>query len=239
MGEGSAGRRPVSESPAGRRPASESLIDRGPSERGSSNREGDERRRARAEARARYRAAQKKKRLIIISAFALLLLIIIVTIVRCASGNEDANGNGNGNDAETNGVYNENEDMNGGEEAPPAEQPNQNMQEVYNQDGVVIYFISFEDDFLGTSAVFYVRNDGDTPVTVKSADVSVNGSMISGVMSDDIMPGETKNTAVMLLETDLEANGIETVDTMDIRFVIRDIYTWDIIQQSDLITIRD
>ena len=236
VGERPVNRRPMGQEPLDRRPADERLVDGRLQEQDPESREADERRKARAEARARYRAVQKRKRMIILSAFALLLLIIVITIVRCSIGNE----NGNGNDADTNGAYNENEDTNAGEEeTPQAGLINQDMQEIYYQDGVAIYFVGFEDDFLGTSALFFIRNDGDIPINVQSADVSANGFMITGMINADVMPDGTTTTSLTFSESDLVENGIEAVETMDIRFEIRDKDTLDVIQQSDIITIRN
>ena len=116
----------------------------------------------------------------------------------------------------------------------------QDRRQVFSQDGFTIYFIAFEDDDIwGINARFYMSNDSDIPVTVQSQDVSLNGFMIAGIMSADMQPGRSTNTTLTFLEEDLEINGIETVSTMDIRFNIINVDTWETIVSSDIITITN
>ena len=123
---------------------------------------------------------------------------------------------------------------------PGEEQQAQDRRQVFSQDGFTIYFIEFEaDDIWGLNARFYMNNDSDIPVTVQSQDVSLNGFMISGIMSADMQPGRSTNTTLTFLAEDLETSGIETVSTMDIRFNIVNAETWETILSSDLITITN
>lgn len=123
-------------------------------------------------------------------------------------------------------------------QVPQAEAPTQEMIEVYNQDGITISFVGFNaDEFWGIEAMLFIENNSEQAIIVQAQNISVNGFMVNGLLSADVMPGRSTNTAILLFNEELEPNGIDEIETMNVTFRIVDPETFATVTESDIITI--
>lgn len=110
---------------------------------------------------------------------------------------------------------------------------------IFEQDGIIISFVDFDtDDLFGLGIKFYIENNTETPITVQVRDSSINGFMLEGMMSADVMPGKITNTSLTFFETDLQDNGIESVEDVELKFHIFNKDTFDTIIDTDVITLN-
>lgn len=109
---------------------------------------------------------------------------------------------------------------------------------ILEQDGIVISFVGFEVDDWGDFAVkFCIENNTETAITVQARDVSLNGFMLDGTMSADVMPGKISNTSLSFFGSSLQENGIENVEEAELKFHIFDKDTSDTILDTEAITL--
>ncbi len=113
----------------------------------------------------------------------------------------------------------------------------QDGQELYNADGVKIVgkYVD-EDDIWGTAIVLYLENNTDQNIVIQCDDLSINGLMIYPYFSSTIYANKKAVDEITLLETELEENGIETVEDVELVFNIINYDTFETITTSDPIT---
>lgn len=99
--------------------------------------------------------------------------------------------------------------------------PNDEGQELYNANGfrIVGKYVQ-EDTIWGNAVVLYLENNTDQNVTFQCEDMSVNGFMVNPVFSSTVYPHKKAVSDITLFETDLEENGIESVDDIELTFRI-------------------
>jgi hypothetical protein len=106
----------------------------------------------------------------------------------------------------------------------------------FEQDGIKISFVDFDtDSFWGAGIKFYIENNTSTPITVQTRDTSINGFMVDGSMSCDVLPGKMANTSLTFFSSSLEENGIEHIESIELKFHIFNKDTWDTIIDTDVI----
>ena len=83
-------------------------------------------------------------------------------------------------------------------------------EELYNENGVRIISkgLSGNESVFGPGLVLFIENTTDRAVTVQTGDVSVNGSAVDAIFSEDVLAGKRSVAAVTLLSTSLQDNGI-------------------------------
>ena len=94
------------------------------------------------------------------------------------------------------------------------------------------------EDLFGQNLCFYVENTSDRAVVVESEDLSVNGYMVSNLFYADVVPGARAVEPLTLLSTELEDNGIETVDTVEFSLKLVDPESFETIDQTAPITLQ-
>lgn len=94
---------------------------------------------------------------------------------------------------------------------------------LYEKDGVKIVgqYVD-ENSFWGSAVLLYVENNSGKNIIVQCDDVSVNGYMVTAVCSAEVYTGKKAFNDITLLSTDLEANGITSIDTIETSFKILD-----------------
>jgi hypothetical protein len=108
----------------------------------------------------------------------------------------------------------------------------------FEQDGIKISFVDFDEEApLGLDIQFYIENNSDRPLTVQTRDTSVNGFMIDGMMSCDVLPGKMAHTTLSFFQTALEENEIKDIESVELKFHIFDKDTWDTVIDTDVITL--
>lgn len=75
-------------------------------------------------------------------------------------------------------------------------------------------------DLLGFSMELLVENKDDESLMFSLRDVSVNDFMIDPFWASEIAPGKKANETVTFLKTELEKNGIETVQEITFTLVV-------------------
>lgn len=94
---------------------------------------------------------------------------------------------------------------------------------LFEQDGVkiVAQYVD-EDSFWGQAVLLYIENNSQSNIIVQCDDVSVNGYMVSALLSEDVYAGKKAFTDITLLQSDLDENGITDIETIETSFSILD-----------------
>ena len=109
------------------------------------------------------------------------------------------------------------------------------IETIYEQGGISISYMGLEESFLGEDIVLFIVNDTDEAIIVQARDEAVNGFMVTGVMSATVLPGRMAVTSLGFGSWDLEANNIETIETVAFRFAILDYDNWANTTLTDMI----
>ena len=75
-----------------------------------------------------------------------------------------------------------------------------------------------EDGFLGPSIELYIENNSDKNITVQTRDVSINGFMVTAMLSSDITPGKRIVDEISFMSSELEENDIQKVEDVELIF---------------------
>jgi hypothetical protein len=102
-------------------------------------------------------------------------------------------------------------------------------QVAYEGNGVkiVVKGVSSDSSWLGPSVIVFIQNDADRMITVQARNVSVNGFMVEPIFSSDVAAGKVAIDDLTLMNTDIEANGIESIDELELSFHVFYEDTWD------------
>lgn len=94
---------------------------------------------------------------------------------------------------------------------------------LFDKDGIkiVAQYVD-EDSFWGSAVLLYIENNTKKNFTVQCEDVSVNGFMVSALMSSEIFAGKKSFTDITLLQSDLEENSITSIDEIETSFTVFD-----------------
>ncbi|MDD6667627.1 MAG: hypothetical protein PUE58_06730 [Lachnospiraceae bacterium] len=115
--------------------------------------------------------------------------------------------------------------------------PNDTGSELYNQNGIRIVGKTVdEDSFWGTAILLYIENNSGQNVDITTDELSVNGYMMDPVFSATVYNGKKSIDDITLLSSDLEANGIKSIDQVELKFNISNPDTYETIAESDPIT---
>ncbi len=97
---------------------------------------------------------------------------------------------------------------------------------VYDQDGlkIVVKGLSEDASWLGPSVLVYIHNATGQDLTVQVRDVSVNGFMVDSIFSCDVNNGKHALDTISFLSSDLQDNGIEKIEELELSF---NVFDWD------------
>lgn len=102
--------------------------------------------------------------------------------------------------------------------------------ELYNQDGVrIVGKYVDENSFWGTAVLLYIENTSGKNVGISCDDMSVNGFMVSPLFSSTVYDGKKSFDSITILSTELEENGIETIENIEMNFHIYDADSYETI----------
>lgn len=108
----------------------------------------------------------------------------------------------------------------------------------YEGNGIRIVVKGLSDEsFLGSNIIVYIENTSDTDITVQTRGVSVNGFMIDSIFSCNVDAGKRAVDSITLMDSDLEENGISSIDDVELSFHVFDFDGWDTIVDTDVVTI--
>lgn len=115
--------------------------------------------------------------------------------------------------------------------------PNDEGTELYNENGVRIVGKTVdENSFWGTAILLYIENTSGKNVGISVDDMSINGFMMTPYFSTTVYDGKKAIDDITIMSSDLEENGIESIDEVELKFHIYDEDTYDTIADSDAIT---
>jgi hypothetical protein len=114
--------------------------------------------------------------------------------------------------------------------------PNDEGTELYNEGGIRIVGKTVdENSFWGTAILLYIENTSGRNVTIQCDDMSINGFMMTPYFSCDVYDGKKAIDDITIMSSELEDNGIESIDDVELKFNIYDADTYDTIANSDVI----
>lgn len=115
--------------------------------------------------------------------------------------------------------------------------PNDEGQELYNANGVRIVGKTVdENSFWGTAILLYIENTLGQNVGINVDNMSINGYMMTPLFSTTVYDGKKSIDDITIMSSDLEANGITSVDQVELKFHIYNAESYDTIADSDAIT---
>ena len=108
--------------------------------------------------------------------------------------------------------------------------------ELYNADGIRIVGKAVdENSFWGTAILLYCENNSGKNVGISVEEMSINGFMMNPVFTTSVYDGKMSIDDVTIFTSDLEDNGIETIEEVELKFHIYDADTYTTITDSDAI----
>ena len=109
--------------------------------------------------------------------------------------------------------------------------------ELYNENGIRIVGKAVdEDSFWGTAILLYAENNSGRNITISAEDFSVNGFMLDAYYYVTIYDGKKSFDDITLFAADLESNGIESIENVELKFSIVDNDSYETIAESAPIT---
>ena len=125
------------------------------------------------------------------------------------------------------------------EEPVESQQPQTTEQVLVDQNGVKITYTGIGHSLEHTEFNLRIENNSEIPIMLYSNYLSVNGTMVVGFLSAKVMPGETANDGITVLDAFLEENGLSPVENIELSFVVYSADTTrETIFESDVVTIQ-
>ncbi len=108
--------------------------------------------------------------------------------------------------------------------------------ELYNENGIKIVGKAVnEKSFWGTAILLYCENKSGKNVGISVEEMSINGFMMSPYFSTTVYDNKMSIDDITILSSDLETNGIESIEDVELKFHIYDSATLSTIDDSDAI----
>ncbi|SFB38491.1 hypothetical protein SAMN05216249_1302 [Acetitomaculum ruminis DSM 5522] len=115
--------------------------------------------------------------------------------------------------------------------------PNDAGKELFNMDGIKIVGKTVdENSFWGSAILLYIENTSGKNIGISVDDMSINGFMMNPIFSTSIYDGKKAINDITILSSDLEDNGITSIDNVELKFNIYDLKTFETIKNTDPIT---
>lgn len=115
--------------------------------------------------------------------------------------------------------------------------PNDSGTELYNEGGIRIVGKTVdENSFWGTAILLYCENNSGKNVGITVDDMSINGFMMSPFFSTTLFDGKKAIDEITVFSSDLEENGIEAIEEVELKFHIYDADSFSSIADSEPIT---
>lgn len=106
--------------------------------------------------------------------------------------------------------------------------------ELYAQDGIRIVGKAVdEESFWGTAILLYCENSSGRNVGINVENLSINGFMMDPIFSTTIYDGKKAIEDITILSSDLEDNGIEKIEDVEVSFHIYDADSYQTITDTD------
>lgn len=89
----------------------------------------------------------------------------------------------------------------------------------------------------GAEMTVYMYNGTDRGIAVQTGDTKVNGYDMTSVMNRTILPGCRAVDVVTFYTLDLDEYGIETIDSIEVSFDIKDADSWESIGSTGMVSV--
>lgn len=107
-----------------------------------------------------------------------------------------------------------------------------------DQDGLKITATGLEDSFMGEELKLLVENNSGQNLTVQSHASSVNGYMITNIMSIDVANGKKVNDALTLTSSEMEDCGISSITDLAFTLHVFNTDTWEAVIDTPVIELK-
>ena len=115
--------------------------------------------------------------------------------------------------------------------------PDDSGMELYNENGIKIVGKTVdENSFWGTAILLYCENTSGKNVGISVDDMSINGFMMNPLFTTTVYDGKKAIDEITILSNDLETNGIEKIEQVELKFHIYDKDSYSTIADSEPIT---
>lgn len=104
---------------------------------------------------------------------------------------------------------------------------------LFEGDGVTVISKYLEESLTGETLVLLVKNETGGDINVQAENLSVNGYTIDCWMYDDVYADTVRFCALDLFATDLEENGIETIEEVTFTLTVTDPETYDTLLETE------
>ncbi len=109
--------------------------------------------------------------------------------------------------------------------------------ELYNGNGIrIVGKYVDETSFWGAAVLLYVENNSGRNISVSCENMSINGFMVNPLFYSNVYNGKMAFDEITILSSDLEDNGIETVENIELSFHIYDPDTYENIAETSPIS---
>ena len=109
--------------------------------------------------------------------------------------------------------------------------------ELLDQNGVrIVGKVVDENSFWGTAVLLYLENNSGKNVIVSCDNMSVNGFMVTPYLYSSVYDGKMAIDEMTIMSSDLEENGIATIENIELSFHIIDADSFQTIFDSEPIT---
>lgn len=116
-------------------------------------------------------------------------------------------------------------------------EPDDSGIELYNANDIrIIGKYVDENSFWGAGILLYIENNSDVNITVQCESIAVNGFMVDGLLSCEVYSDRRAIDDITLFSSDLEDNGITSIDDISLSFRIFNPDTYDQIDTTEQIT---
>lgn len=106
--------------------------------------------------------------------------------------------------------------------------------ELFNQDGIrIIGRYVEEDSFWGAGVLLFIENNYGDNIIVQCDNMSINGFMVTPYFSSTVNDGRMALSDITILSSDLEDNGIEKIEDIELVFHIINPDTFATIFETD------
>ncbi|MDD6656936.1 MAG: hypothetical protein PUE95_06550 [Lachnospiraceae bacterium] len=100
---------------------------------------------------------------------------------------------------------------------------NDEGQELYNENGIrIVGKYVDENSFWGAAVLLYIENNSGKNRIIQCDDMSINGFMITPYFSSTVYDGKKAIDEITLMSSDLEENGITSIEDIELKFNIMD-----------------
>ena len=111
-------------------------------------------------------------------------------------------------------------------------------QVLFDAENIKITAEGLEEGFLGVELKLLIENNSDRNITVQARNTSVNGYMVSTMLSSDVAAGKKAVSAIQFFSSDLEKNSITKITNAEFSFHIFDSASWDTVSDSDTLSLQ-